>query len=225
MNPTQEVNSSSQRKVVSLNLRLLPWQEETSKMEALYLYLMAGRRQGKSKFLIYKGLQWLGKPNSVVWYLAPKAVQAKDIAWRPLMDMISPIASKTRIVESQLFIELPNKSVFALKGADDSDIRRGPGLQGILMDEAQDFNSDVLDTVLRPLLSGTGGPWPLIAAGTKKYSNWFRDRWILANQGKLSKSKAVYIPVGSNPEVSMAELNSIKDGLFKNGKEHIWHQE
>lgn len=125
--------------------------------------------------------------------------------------------------EGELTITLANDSVIALKGAKDSDCRRGPALDFLVFDEAQDVEEGIYDLVFRPLLTGRNGE--SIISGSKKNGSWFLKEWIAASRGQKPDAKALRFPSYSNPLVPKQEWNDIKNDLYARNKSHIWEQE
>ena len=89
-----------------------------------------------------------------------------------------------------------------MKGADKDNLR-GPGLDFMGVDEAQDLRPDVWKTVLSPMLMGRNGKALLI--GTKKNRNWFRDEWKRVNAREVPQSDAFYFPCTANTFITPDE--------------------
>lgn len=122
--------------------------------------------------------------------------------------------------EDLLEIVLKNGSVIALKGAKDPDVRRGPALDRLALDEIQDFAPEDFETIFRPLLTGKYGR--AILAGTKKYKNWFVYDWLKVEKGLIPQSQAFWFPATSNPTIDPQEWVMIQESLKSKGKEKIW---
>ena len=145
---------------------------------ARFRVLNAGRRFGKT-FLACTELFVRGqnKPGSMNWYVAPTYRQAEQIAWAQLKDMIPRgyIRGKN---ETDLRIELKNKSVIALRGADNPDSLRGVGLDFVVPDESAFQKREVWTEALRPALSDRQGSALFIT--TPAGYNWFYDLYCAA---------------------------------------------
>lgn len=156
--------------------------------------------------------------------MAPRKTQAKDIFWNELVRIIPDAAiAKDGIKEYDLTIRLKNNSVFAIKGGDDTDCRRGPALDFLGYDEAQDTRPEDLDVIFMPLLTGKNGE--AIISGTKKRGNWFKNRWLQIEKGNIADSAAFWFKSEQNPVVPKAEWDMIRSNLKKLNREYIWIDE
>jgi len=214
--PATNLHSKSQKVVLSLKLH--ESQKKVYQSPAKYIFLMAGRRYGKTLLLVRKILKKAEKPNSRIWYVAPFKNQAKDIAWIDLLQIIPKQIIK-RKHEAELFIEFINGSTLFLKGADKDNLL-GTGLDFLGIDEAQDLKEDVWETVLRPMLKGRNGEAMLI--GTKRrMPNWYRRTWLEIEKGKLPLSEAFYFPSTTNPHISPEEWEIERKSI----KPWVWERE
>lgn len=119
--------------------------------------VVAGRRSGKTFgecLELYTAAA--KKPAARCWYVAPTYRMARDIAWPTLKNIVSREHLAKSPNESQLRMELNNGSEIALKGADDPDRLRGPGLDFCALDEFAWINPYAWD-VLRPALADRQG--------------------------------------------------------------------
>jgi hypothetical protein len=127
-------------------------------------------------------------------YIAPYYAQSKSIAWQYLLKFSEPF--RTNQNQSELWIELFNKSRIRLFGADNPDALRGLYLDGVILDEYADMKPSVWGSVLRPLLSDRLG-WAVfigtpkghnafydVFSNAEKQENWF-VRVLRASQTKL----------------------------------------
>jgi len=116
--------------------RLTQPQANVFRSPARFRLLNAGRRFGKTHLAVLELINAaVNKPESVNWYVAPTYRQAEQIAWAKFKALLPPeyISKKD---EGDLSIILPNKSTIALRGADNPDSLRGPGLDCVVFDEA-----------------------------------------------------------------------------------------
>ena len=125
--------------------------------------------------------------------------------------------------EAELSITLPNGSLIILKGAKDSDCRRGPALDGVALDEMQDWDTDIFDTIFRPLLVAKHGEG--IFGGTKKRGSWFLSEWQRVKKGEVPDSEAFHFRSTDNPLIPSVEWKTIYDSLKLKGKNKIWFDE
>jgi hypothetical protein len=139
--------------------------------------LNAGRRFGKTHLAVYELRRAAHKRGSINWYIAPTYRQAAQIAWAKLKDLIPQewVIAKN---ESDLSLTLVNKSVIALRGADNPDSLRGPGLDFVVLDESAFMKREAWSEVLRPALSDKMGRALFIS--TPSGYNWFYDLYCAA---------------------------------------------
>lgn len=137
---------------------------------------MAGRRFGKT-FLSNSELLRVGvQAGKKAWYVAPTYRQAKEIAWRDLKLMAGDLIAKKN--ETDLSIETTGGGTIALRGAQEYDHLRGPGLDFLVIDEYADVPPEAWTEVLRPMLSDRLGGALFI--GTPKGKNHFFELYDAA---------------------------------------------
>ena len=161
--------------------RLTQPQANVFRSPARFRLLNAGRRFGKTHLAVLELINAaVNKPESVNWYVAPTYRQADQIAWAKLKALLPPeyISKKD---EGDLSIILPNKSTIALRGADNPDSLRGPGLDFVVFDEAAFQKQEAWTEVIRPSLSDKLGLALFIS--TPSGYNWFYDLFSAA-QGR-----------------------------------------
>ena len=143
--------------------------------------VVAGRRSGKT-FGECLELYTAGvvKQNARAWYVAPTYRMARDIAWPTLKQIVDPGHLAKSPNESQLRMELVNGSEIALKGADDPDRLRGPGLDFLALDEFAWINPYAWD-VLRPALADKQGR--ALFTTTPAGFNWAYDTFLKGTPG------------------------------------------
>jgi hypothetical protein len=171
--------------------------EDFHKRKERWAVLVAHRRCGKTvaciNELIVKALLE-NKKDAQYAYIAPYYAQSKSIAWQYLLKFSEPF--RTNQNQSELWIELFNKSRIRLFGADNPDALRGLYLDGVILDEYADMKPSVWGSVLRPLLSDRLG-WAVfigtpkghnafydVFSNAEKQENWF-VRVLRASQTKL----------------------------------------
>jgi phage terminase large subunit len=171
--------------------------EDFHKRKERWAVLVAHRRCGKTvaciNELIVKALLE-NKKEAQYAYIAPYYAQSKSIAWQYLLKFSEPF--RTNQNQSELWIELFNKSRIRLFGADNPDALRGLYLDGVILDEYADMKPSVWGSVLRPLLSDRLG-WAVfigtpkghnafydVFSNAEKQENWF-VRVLRASQTKL----------------------------------------
>ena len=98
----------------------------------------------------------LKDPNTDYFIVLPTYKQAKMVAWDILKDRSLPFNAKPN--ETELTVEFPNRSKVSLKGSDKPDSLRGPGLDGLVLDEwAFHDKPEVSTKILRPALADRQG--------------------------------------------------------------------
>ncbi len=116
-------------------------------------------------------------PNTLSWYVATTYRQAKQIAWKMLKSNVLPWI-KGKPNETDLSIEINGGGVIALRGAENYDSLRGPGLNMVVFDEYADMAPEAWTEVIRPALSDRMGTALFI--GTPRGYNFFHDMYQFA---------------------------------------------
>jgi len=140
--------------------------------QSRFRVLVAGRRFGKTYLAVRGLLKMAWGPNRLVWYVAPTYRQAKDIVWRELKQLAFPYLTK-KPNESDLSLELRWGARIALRSGENYDSLRGPGLDGLVIDEFADIAPEAWTEVLRPMLSDRIGKALFI--GTPKGFGYFKQ--------------------------------------------------
>lgn len=161
------------------DLFLHPKQMEVYLNPARFRVVVAGRRWGKTQLAKISILRHAKVKNRLIWYVAPSYRMAKQIMWPELIDAI-PRKWIRKVHETNLTIELKNKTRIELKGADNPDSLRGVGIHFLVLDEVQDIAPDAWTKVLRPTLASTGGHALFI--GTPKSYNFLYNLYMLGQK-------------------------------------------
>ncbi len=198
---------------VRLNIILHPNQALIHRDPARFKVIKAGKRFGKSKWAVFEIAQWAGmKVGGTFWYIAPTFGQAADIAWQDLL-YILPESMVARRLESKLTVELKNKSRIILKGAENEDGLRGPGLDGVIFDEAAYMDQYIWPAIVRGQLAMSRGPAYFISSPNKKGINWYTAFCKEAERKKLAGNPewAFYkFTIYDNPILHKTEIEEIK---------------
>lgn len=185
--------------------------------------VVAGRRWGKtqlSKITMIKTAA--AKAKQLIWYVAPTYGMARSILWDELKEAIPrEWIAFNGINETRMTIRLVNKSRIALKGADKPDTLRGVGLNLVIIDEAQDIDSETWYKVLYPTLASTGGKAMII--GTPKSFNWLYDLYVLGERGDVYQDdkgrlranayKSWQFPTITSPFIPQSEIEEARHNL------------
>ena len=204
-----------------LSIELLKWQKKVWADDTRFKVVAAGRRCGKSRLaawlLIVNALQ-ATLPNSHVFYVAPTQGQARDILWKLLLELGSPVISQAHINNMQ--ITLVNGATISLKGADRPDTMRGVSLKYLVMDEYGDMKPEVFEEILRPALADQKGGCLFI--GTPKGRNHFYDLYKYAELTEDDPSfTAWHFTSYDNETLDDDEINSAKKSMST----HAFQQE
>lgn len=172
--------------------------------------IIAGRRFGKTFLAIREMFRAAIKKNKAkVWYVAPTYAMAKQIAWVDLKDTIPEeyIQSKN---ETELSITLINGSIIALRGADNPDSLRGPGLDFLVLDEVAFMDVKVWK-VVRPMVSDIRRNGRVLFISSPDGFNWVYDIFVGAQFKKNWSRYQFTTKEGGN--VSDEELENAKADL------------
>lgn len=162
---------------IVLKIQLHANQMVMHKSPALHKVVKAGKRFGKTKWALFELIQAAGrKPGGVFWYIAPTYGMAEAIGWKELNEII-PQGLVRRSVENKLLKELVNGAVIRLLGADNQNSLRGPGLDGVVFDEAAYIDyycweGIVSNQLLKPKGQPSGFAY-FISSPNSKGRNWF----------------------------------------------------
>jgi len=172
---------SSAQRVARNNTPLSDPQHKVWSSPARFRVLVAGRRFGKTYLDVHEMVRAaMTGHERRVWFIAPTYRQAKQVVWSDLMRMVPPHMIE-RKDESDLSITLTGyRSVIALRGADNPDSLRGPGLDFAIFDEYADIDPRAWPEVVRPMLSDRQGE--AIFTGTPRGFDHFYQLWVEANE-------------------------------------------
>lgn len=162
-----------------------PWQTIAHNRPERYRVLVDHRRAGKTEFACAEMLDRAFKntrEGALYWYLAPQRNQAKTVVWERFKRIMGDTINLpgVKINESELSIRLPHGPTVQLWGCDKPDMLRGPGLDGVIMDEVAQMPSVIWGQIIRPMLMDTKG-WAIFI-GTPKGRNLFYRLHLAASQ-------------------------------------------
>lgn len=140
--------------------------------------------------------------------------------WRDLKRVcIDAVATPNDIREGSHEIRLINGATIRVMSADGEDSLRGPGLDGLIIDEASRVSMQVWTEVLRPALADKQG-WAMFLT-TPNGKNWFYKMFQEAK--KLADWECWQLPTAENPIVKPEELEKIRTG--PNSSPRVFAQE
>ena len=194
----------------TLDISLLPWQQEVWNHPARFKVVAAGRRTGKSRLAAYKLIvNALQTERGHVFYVAPTQGQARDIMWQTLLEVGHPVIEGSHI--NNLQIKLINGATISLKGADRPETMRGVSLKYLVMDEYADMKPEVWEQILRPALADQKGQALFI--GTPMGRNHFYDLYLYGSQGNDETFKSFHFTSFDNPILDAGEIESAKRNM------------
>ena len=194
--------------MASLDLELLPWQQEVMQSSARFKVIAAGRRTGKSHLAaVSLILSALNGQKGKTFYVAPTQGQARDVIWNTIFDIAGDIIEKSHV--NNLEITLAGGNVIYLKGADRPDTLRGVSLKHLVLDEYAFMKPDVFESILRPALADCQGS--AIFIGTPEGRNHFFDIFEGAND--WSDWENFHFTSFDNPIVDKKEIEHARQTL------------
>jgi hypothetical protein len=161
-------------------------QIQVFKSRAKVRSIVAGRRTGKSRLLIYELLNAALSYNEPVDPISPQTVlgalptlaQAKSILWKPLVSLcespsIAPAVKNINLTDHR--IDFYGKPSIYITGANDRD---GDGMRGKRLlfaglDEYADMKRGMLEAVIFPAMADTPGSRCLVSGTPKGRANHF----------------------------------------------------
>jgi predicted phage terminase large subunit-like protein len=165
--------------MATLDLKLLPWQEEVMASKARFKCIAAGRRTGKSYLAaISLILNALDAKEGKVFYVSPTQGQSRDVMWHSIFDIAGDIIERSHV--NNLEITLAGGNTIFLKGADRPDTLRGVSLKHLVLDEYAFMKPDVWEAILRPALADRKGS--MMAIGTPEGRNHFYELFTGADE-------------------------------------------
>lgn len=144
-----------------------------------------------------------------IWWVAPnyKQIAASQI-WENLKKVFkgayeNGLGKKSEVDRE---ITLANGGSIAVRSADGSDSLRGPGLDGVVMDEAAFISRDIWTDSIRPALMDRQG-WAILGT-TPNGPNWIKDLADKCDGGR-DGWEYWHQPSWSNPLITQEELDDI----------------
>lgn len=194
----------------TLDISLLPWQQEVWNHPARFKVVAAGRRTGKSRLAAYLLIvNALQTDRGHVFYVAPTQGQARDIMWQTLLEVGHPVIEGSHI--NNLQIKLINGATISLKGADRPETMRGVSLKYLVMDEYADMKPEVWEQILRPALADQKGQALFI--GTPMGRNHFYDLYLYGDKGDDESFASFHYTSFDNPLIDAGEIEAAKRSM------------
>jgi len=175
--------------------------------------LAAGRRFGKSHLAVAEAsCAALDPANTLrqpVFLIAPTQPQAKMIYWRHLIDKLHSVIVNTNVNEG--LITLQSGVLVGVRGADNPDALRGPGLWSAILDEYASMKPYVWGEIIRPALADSRGRALFI--GTPAGRNHFYDIYMMAGLGLDPEWKAWHYESIENPYLPTGEVEAARRSM------------
>ena len=198
---------------VEIKFSLHPAQLAVFNSKTRFRMLVAGRRFGKTHLAIAEAccaaLDPANRLKQSVYLIAPTQPQAKVLYWRPLLDKLHALITSTNVNEGLIYLN--NGVVVGVKGADNPDALRGPGLYFAVLDEYASMKPYVWGEIIRPALADSAGRAMFI--GTPAGRNHFYDMFMEASRGDDSEWKAWHYESIENPFLPAGEIEGARRSM------------
>ena len=175
--------------------------------------LTAGRRFGKTHLAIAEACCAATDPanlkNQPVFLIAPTQPQARLLYWRPMVDKLHGLITATNVNEG--LITLNTGVVVGVKGADNPDALRGPGLWAAFLDEYANMKPYMWGDIIRPALTDSRGRAMFI--GTPEGRNHFYEAYKYAESGVDPEWKAWHFESIVNPFLPVGEVEAARRSM------------
>lgn len=205
----------------------LSHQREVLRSPARFKIAACGRRWGKTGAALLAATMGHGpRPGAFrgclhggrIWWVAPtyKQIQSSGI-WRDLKKALSQCWEDKSEVDRTIY--LPGGGSICVMSAENESSLRGPGLDGLIVDEAAFIKHTAWTESLRPALTDKQG-WALLIS-TPNGHNWFHDLHEIARGGR--GYEAWQRPSSDNPLVTQDELDKIREEIGERAyaQEHL----
>jgi len=198
---------------IEIKFALHPAQMQVFGDKTRFRMLVAGRRFGKTYLAIAESacaaLDPANKLKQPVYLIAPTQAQAKQLYWRPLLDKLHAVIVSTNVNEGLIYLD--NSVVVGVKGADNPDALRGPGLYFAVLDEYASMKPYVWGEIIRPALADSEGRAMFI--GTPAGRNHFYDMFVDASRGDDPEWKAWHFESIENPFLPAGEIEKARRSM------------
>jgi predicted phage terminase large subunit-like protein len=154
----------------------------------------------------WKGAAWPGaRGPRRIWWVAKNSGVA-SLIWRDLKLTLQGVWTEKNEVERR--VVLPGGGEIAVKSGDEPDSLRGPGLDGLVIDEAAHQVEEVW-TVMRPALADRQGWAIFISTPSYKWAGKWFER-LYDDAGRIEGWARWQRPTSDNPLVPASEIRAAK---------------
>jgi hypothetical protein len=143
---------------------------------ARFRLVVCGRKWGKTIMDIAEAFRWLGKPETLVWWVAPYQGVAK-IGLRRFIKYIPPVFIKN-FDRRDFRVDMVNGSEIYFKSSDNPDGLVGEGIDLMILDEASRIRESTWEETLYPNLDDPSRVGHLLATTTPRGHNWIYKAWV-----------------------------------------------
>ena len=196
---------------VTIKFGLHPAQMQVFEDQHRFRVLGAGRRFGKTRLAIAEGscaaLDERNRLRQPVFLIAPTQPQAKLLYWRPLLDALHGVITSTNVNEG--LIILNNGVMIGVKGADNPEALRGPGLYFAALDEYGSMKRHVWEEIIRPTLVDSKGRALFIGTPPEE-RNQFYDLYMLGQSGLDPEWNSWHFESTDNPFLPAGEIEAAR---------------
>lgn len=145
--------------------------------------------------------------GGTIWWVT-KTSGVASLIWRALKETLRGSWIKINEVERRIDLDgVPCPGSITVKSGDEPDSLRGPGLDGLVIDEAAYCPGEVWD-VMRPALADRRG-WAIFIStpNYKKSGAWFEDLYVQAPARGWYRERR---PTSDNPKIPSEEIEQAR---------------
>lgn len=173
------------------------------------LLLLSGRRGGKTVCGAIGIALLASKPNQVLWACAPSFPKLHDYVLPALREAIPP-EWIVKWSENHQEFTLVNGTIIQCRSLDEPERGRGPGLDGLWIDEGRDCPEKAWMTLVPALVDKRGIAW--VTSSPNGYDHIYRNFWKPAQEG-VPGFWAIRYKTTENPAIDKREIEAARASL------------
>lgn len=185
-----------------------PAQERVMASQARFQVVSGGRRLGKTTLGVVR-CAVTAFEGGRAWWVAPSLGNA-DEGWRKLTT-IATLVPGSKVLLGERTVVFPSGGEVAVRTASEPYRLRGPGLDGLCMDEAAYIKPESWYEVMRPALADKRG-WAMFISTPKGFNNWFYE--LFEEAKKQDDWEVFQISTYENPHIPKDEIEAAKRHLM-----------